>query len=25
MAWNTWMTVAGGRSVRVQVPMPQHA
>jgi cytochrome c oxidase cbb3-type subunit 1 len=22
MAWNTWMTVAGGRSVRVAVPAP---
>jgi cytochrome c oxidase cbb3-type subunit 1 len=25
MAWNTWMTVAGGRSVRVPVPMPVAA
>ena len=25
MAWNTWMTVAGGRAVRVAVPMPQAA
>ena len=25
MAWNTWMTVAGGRSVRVPVPMAQAA
>jgi cytochrome c oxidase cbb3-type subunit 1 len=25
MAWNVWMTVAGGRSSRVAVPMPQPA
>ena len=25
MAWNTWMTVAGGRAVRVPVPIPQPA
>jgi cytochrome c oxidase cbb3-type subunit 1 len=25
MAWNTWMTVAGGRSVRIPVPAPQAA
>ena len=25
MAWNTWMTVAQGRVVRVAVPMPQTA
>jgi cytochrome c oxidase cbb3-type subunit 1 len=25
MAWNTWMTVAGGRSVRIAVPAPQAA
>jgi cytochrome c oxidase cbb3-type subunit I len=25
MAWNTWMTVAQGRSVRVPVAVPQAA
>ena len=25
MAWNTWMTVANGRSVRIPVPAPQAA
>jgi cytochrome c oxidase cbb3-type subunit I len=25
MAWNTWKTVAGGRSVRINVPLPQAA
>ena len=25
MAWNTWMTVANGRSVTVAVPVPQAA
>ncbi|MGZ5180065.1 MAG: cytochrome C oxidase Cbb3, partial [Ramlibacter sp.] len=25
MAWNTWMTVAGGRSVRIAVPVPRAA
>ncbi len=25
MAWNTWMTVATGRSARVAVPMAQPA
>jgi cytochrome c oxidase cbb3-type subunit 1 len=25
MAWNTWMTVAGGRAVRLPIPAPQAA
>jgi cytochrome c oxidase cbb3-type subunit 1 len=25
MAWNTWMTVTGGRAVHVNVPAPQAA
>jgi cytochrome c oxidase cbb3-type subunit 1 len=25
MAWNTWMTVATGRSVQVAAPVPQAA
>jgi len=25
MAWNTWMTVANGRAVRVSVPAVAHA